>query len=90
MPNLKSKDWPVLPQFNTPALNLVDDFKFLLIRYGDYYPKTVIGRFVAMMWILFGTVILSMFTASITTGLITACLSSDIPLTGTRVSIYFS
>ena len=43
----------------------------------------------AMIWILFGTVMLSMFTASITTGLITACLSNDISLAGKKVGIAF-
>ena len=56
-------------------------------RYGDFSPKTIIGRLMAMVWILFGTVMLSMFTASITTGLITAVLSNDIALPGKKVSI---
>eukprot|EP00794_Sanderia_malayensis_P020144 gene20144-22117_t len=57
------------------------------VGYGDYSPKSVPGRFLAMLWILFGTIILSMFTASITTGLITACLSNEISLAGATVAV---
>ncbi|XP_065067944.1 uncharacterized protein LOC135693392 isoform X2 [Rhopilema esculentum] len=57
------------------------------VGYGDLTPKTVLGRIIAIIWILFGTVILSMFTASITSGLITAVMSNDIALAGAKVAV---
>ncbi|XP_066917317.1 uncharacterized protein [Clytia hemisphaerica] len=39
------------------------------VGYGDRAPKSIVARFFAVIWILFGITIFSMYTASLTTAL---------------------
>ena len=38
----------------------------MICRYGDIAPKTFLGRVTAVLWMLAGTIILSMFSAQMT------------------------
>ena len=63
-------------------------FKYVsntILRYGDFYPKSTFGRLLATVWILMGIVIISLFTATVTTILLAACLANDVSLNGAKV-----
>ena len=55
------------------------------VGYGDRTPKSPAGRMFAVVWILIGITILSIFTASLTTELINARSPPDPNLTGMKV-----
>ena len=61
-------------------------FYYFISRYGDFYPKSALGRLLATIWILMGIVIISLFTATVTTILLAACLANDVTLNGAHVS----
>ena len=56
----------------------------LIFRYGDRKPSSVIGRILASFWMLVGIVIVSLFTATLTSGF-GAEGSEDIEIRGQRV-----
>ena len=58
---------------------------FLLYRYGDKAPRSFSARLFGVFWILVGLVIISTFTATITTVLTTTTLTSETKLYGTKV-----
>eukprot|EP00794_Sanderia_malayensis_P018225 gene18225-20043_t len=55
------------------------------VGYGDIAPVGVPGRLFAIMWVLTGLVIISIFTGVITTALNVNTLTTDIKLYGTKV-----
>ena len=55
------------------------------IRYGDKVPKSVVARLFAVVWILFGLVIMAIFMASITTALTAASIEPDKSLANKKV-----
>jgi len=57
------------------------------VGYGDFYPKSALGRLLATIWILMGIVIISLFTATVTTILLAACLANDVTLNGAHVAV---
>eukprot|EP00794_Sanderia_malayensis_P019961 gene19961-21915_t len=57
------------------------------VGYGDFYPKSTIGRLLATLWILTGTVIISLFTASITTILLASCLTNDVTMNRAKIAV---
>lgn len=60
-------------------------FFFFLCSYGDRYPRSIGGRLFAVMWILVGMVIISIFTAALTSSLTTLSLETKVKLPGTKV-----
>lgn len=57
------------------------------IGYGDIYPKTAIGRFIAIVWILIGVTLLSLFTATITSILTASALSDSTSISGNKIAV---
>ncbi|XP_065655811.1 uncharacterized protein LOC100208449 [Hydra vulgaris] len=55
------------------------------VGYGDRAPKSFVARVFAFFWVLVGLVIISIFTATVTTSLTTLSLSNDVTLYGTNV-----
>ena len=69
---------------NELALHLIfDSFSF---SYGDRAPRSVLARTFAFIWVLIGLVIISIFTATVTTSLTAISLSNEIKLYGSDVS----
>ena len=56
-------------------------------RYGDKAPRSFGARLFGIVWILVGLVIISTFTATITTMLTTSSLSDETKLYGTKVGV---
>ena len=54
--------------------------------YGDRCPKSIAGRLFAVVWILTGICMCSIFTAMLTTSLTTISLDTNIPLPQAKVS----
>lgn len=54
-------------------------------RYGDKAPRSFFARVFGIVWILVGLVIISTFTATITTVLTASSLSNEVKLYGTKV-----
>ena len=54
--------------------------------YGDRAPRSVLARTFAFIWVLIGLVIISIFTATVTTSLTAISLSNEIKLYGSDVS----
>ena len=42
---------------------------FILRRYGDKTPRSLIGRLFGVLWILLGLIVITMFTATVTSAL---------------------
>lgn len=61
-----------------------------MCRYGDRAPKSLQGRAFAVIWILIGICIISIFTATLTTSLTTVSLENKISLPGSKVTYYFT
>lgn len=60
------------------------------LSYGDRAPRSVLARTFAFIWVLIGLVIISIFTATVTTSLTAISLSNEIKLYGSEVScLYF-
>lgn len=55
------------------------------VGYGDRAPRSVLARAFAFVWVLIGLVIISIFTATVTTSLTAISLSNDIKLYGSEV-----
>ena len=60
-------------------------FYYCLGSYGDRYPRSIGGRLFAVMWILVGMVIISIFTAALTSSLTTLSLETKVKLPGAKV-----
>ncbi|XP_031568601.1 uncharacterized protein LOC116303241 [Actinia tenebrosa] len=56
------------------------------VGYGDRSPKSLQGRAFAVIWILIGICIISIFTATLTTSLTTVSLENKISLPGSKVA----
>ncbi|KAK3715206.1 hypothetical protein QZH41_007816 [Actinostola sp. cb2023] len=56
------------------------------VGYGDRAPKSLQGRAFAVLWILIGICIISIFTATLTTSLTTVSLENKISLPGSKVA----
>ena len=70
---------------------LIANFTFQLhfsfiFSYGDRAPRSVLARTFAFIWVLIGLVIISIFTATVTTSLTAISLSNEIKLYGSDVS----
>lgn len=57
----------------------------IFYSYGDCYPKSVGGRLFAVMWILVGMCIISIFTAALTSSLTALSLETKVNLPGAKV-----
>lgn len=55
------------------------------VGYGDRAPRSVLARTFAFIWVLIGLVIISIFTATVTTSLTAISLSNEIKLYGSDV-----
>lgn len=55
------------------------------VGYGDRAPRSVLARTFAFIWVLTGLVIISIFTATVTTSLTAISLSNEIKLYGSEV-----
>jgi len=55
------------------------------VGYGDRAPKSFLARVFAFFWVLVGLVIISIFTATVTTSLTALSLSNDITLYGNNI-----
>ena len=53
--------------------------------YGDRSPRGFVARIFAIVWVLVGLVITSIFTGVVTTSLTAITLSTDVKLYGTKV-----
>ena len=45
-------------------------FMFYCTSYGDKTPKSIFARVFAIFWILFGAIVMAIFTANVTSALI--------------------
>ena len=58
------------------------------LSYGDKAPKSAIARIFSVFWILFGVILIAIFTADVTSSLTAASLKKDmIRLNGLNVSM---
>ncbi|XP_068674888.1 uncharacterized protein [Montipora foliosa] len=57
------------------------------VGYGDRAPRSVLGRMFAVIWILNGICICSIFTATLTTSLTTISLDTKKSLPGSKVGV---
>lgn len=64
---------------------LINCFTFFC-RYGDRSPRSFFARAFSFVWIMIGLVIISIFTATVTTSLTAISLSNEIKLYGSDVS----
>ncbi|EDO49510.1 predicted protein [Nematostella vectensis] len=55
------------------------------VGYGDRAPRSVLARTFAFVWVLIGLVIISIFTATVTTSLTAISLSNEVKLYGSEV-----
>ena len=55
------------------------------VGYGDRAPRSVLARIFAFFWVLVGLVIISIFTATVTTTLTALSLSNDIKIYGNNI-----
>lgn len=60
-----------------------------LCRYGDKAPKSLFARLFATVWMIAGIILLSMFTAQVSSRLTTQELKSDDHLFGKKVTRLF-
>ena len=60
-----------------------------LCRYGDKAPKSLFGRLFATVWMITGIILLSMFTAQVSSRLTAQELKSDDHLFGKKVTGLF-
>ncbi|KAL9955906.1 hypothetical protein ACROYT_G037305 [Oculina patagonica] len=60
------------------------------VGYGDRCPKSVSGRLFAIVWILTGICMCSIFTAMLTASLTAISLDTEIPLPQAKVAALFS
>ena len=44
-------------------------FNFVTCRYGDKTPRSFFGRLFGVLWILLGVIVITMFTATVTSAL---------------------
>ena len=58
---------------------------FYCCSYGDIAPKSFSGRVVAVVWIIIGLVLSSIFVSTLTTAIIVASVNEDVKLYGTKV-----
>lgn len=58
------------------------------VGYGDKAPRSFIARVFAFFWVLIGLVIISIFTATVTTALTALSLNDDTELFGKNVSAF--
>lgn len=56
------------------------------VGYGDRAPRSFIARVFAFIWVLIGLVIISIFTATVTTSLTALSLSNDVTIYGKTVA----
>lgn len=61
---------------------------FFLPSYGDRCPQSVGGRLFAVIWILIGICVCSVFTAALTTSLTTLSMETNINLPGAKVCFF--
>ncbi|XP_031568614.1 uncharacterized protein LOC116303242 isoform X2 [Actinia tenebrosa] len=57
------------------------------VGYGDRAPRSFLGRVFAVMWILLGICIVSIFTATLTTSLTTISLDTKRSVTGSKIGV---
>ena len=62
----------------------------MLFRYGDKAPRSLIARCIALVWILIGIVVFSLFTASLTTILASASENEAVEITGKKVILSYT
>ena len=55
------------------------------VGYGDRAPRSILARIFAFFWVLVGLVMISIFTATVTTSLTALSLSNDIKLYGNNI-----
>ena len=70
----------ICPPFND------QNHQIFCFSYGDRCPKSISGRLFAIVWILTGICMCSIFTAMLTTALTTISLDSEITLPRAKVS----
>ncbi|XP_065052402.1 uncharacterized protein LOC135681732 [Rhopilema esculentum] len=56
------------------------------VGYGDRAPRSFIARVFAFFWVLVGLVIISIFTATVTTSLTALSLSNDVSIYGATIA----
>ena len=79
--------WPSKATGN-PILSL---FLFCVVRYGDRYPKTIVGRAIAILWFLTGIVLSSLLVSSITSSMSVRILDQHLNVArGKKVTEYNS
>lgn len=62
---------------------------FYYVRYGDRYPKTILGRCIAILWFLTGIVLSSLLISSITSSMSVRILDRHLNVArGKKVSIF--
>ena len=59
-------------------------------RYGDRSPSSICGKCFGIIWILAGIIILSIFTAAVTTALSSGADTDNDPLSGHKVHVNIS
>lgn len=60
-------------------------YLFLLHRYGDKVPKSVVARIFSVIWIILGLISMSMIMAHITSTLTALSLEQELSLKGLKV-----
>ena len=78
----------VPPQLFYPSYgtdNISNSLLVSVYSYGDRFPQSVGGRLFAVVWILVGICLCSIFTAALTSSLTTLSMETKIALPGTKV-----
>ena len=57
------------------------------VGFGDKVPRSYVGRTFAVMWVLIGIALCSLFTATLTTKVILAHAPSNPDITGKQVAV---
>ena len=65
--------------------NISNSLLVSVYSYGDRFPLSVGGRLFAVLWILVGICVCSIFTAALTSSLTTLSMETKIALPGTKV-----
>ena len=60
---------------------------FISCSYGDKAPKTIAGRFIAIVWPLIGWIIMAIFIGQVTSKLSAGIIDVHIMVYGKKVSL---
>lgn len=75
----------LMPIFELYVFTFANKVQFLIYRYGDKAPRTILGKVLGVFWMLAGLIITTMFISIITASLASVSLQGRSDLRGVKV-----